>query len=231
MILFIEANIKNMTPISNNSHAQKFLIQEYNEFQVGLTPELIQEAIEKNKPVILTGILQKANTLNRNGRVYPLEILRREVEKYQELVDKKLATGELDHPETAVVSLANVSHRVTEMWWQNDELHGKVQITKSTPAGKTLLGLIQDGVTLGISSRGVGSVKRQGDQDVVQQDFELIAFDFVSSPSTPGAFMFKENYGYGLTPLSENMRKEVQELHAGNTQLNYLLQKDFWKNL
>lgn len=216
--------------IPSNAHAQKFLIQEYNEFKVGLTPELIQEAVEKGKPVIMTGILQKANTLNRNGRVYPLDILKREVEKYQELVDKKLATGELDHPETAVVSLANVSHRVTEMWWQGEELHGKVQITKSTPAGKTLLGLIQDGVTLGISSRGVGSVKRNGDQDIVQEDFELIAFDFVSSPSTPGAFMFKEGYGYGLTPLSEGMETQLQDLHT-NPQLDYLLKKDFWKNL
>ena len=113
---------------------------------------------------------------------------------------------------------------------QGEELHGKVQITKSTPAGKTLLGLIQDGVTLGISSRGVGSVKRNGDQDIVQEDFELIAFDFVSSPSTPGAFMFKEGYGYGLTPLSEGMETQLQDLHT-NPQLDYLLKKDFWKNL
>jgi hypothetical protein len=208
---------------------EKYLIQEYNEFKISLTPELITEAIEKGKPVIMTGILQKANTLNRNGRVYPLDILKRESKNYMELVEKNLATGELDHPETAVVSLQNVSHKVVDMWWQDDELHGKVQITKSTPAGKTLLGLIQDGVTLGISSRGVGSVKRQGDQDIVQNDFELIAFDFVSSPSTPGAFMFKEGRQIGLTPLSEATQKQVEKNY--NQKLDYLAKKDFWKNL
>jgi|TARA_R110000851_G_scaffold285798_1_gene439562 hypothetical protein len=208
---------------------QKYLIQEYNEFRVSLTPKLITEAIEKGEPIILSGILQKANTLNRNGRVYPLDILKRESKNYMELVEKNLATGELDHPETAVVSLQNVSHKVVDMWWQDDELHGKVQITKSTPAGKTLLGLIQDGVTLGISSRGVGSVKRQGDQDIVQNDFELIAFDFVSSPSTPGAFMFKEGRQIGLTPLSEATQKQVEKNY--NQKLDYLSRKDFWKNL
>ena len=208
---------------------QKYLIQEYNEFKVSLTPKLITEAIAKGEPIILSGILQKANTLNRNGRVYPLEILKRESKNYMELVEKNLATGELDHPETAVVSLQNVSHKVIDMWWQDDELHGKVQITKSTPAGKTLLGLIQDGVTLGISSRGVGSVKRQGDQDIVQEDFELIAFDFVSSPSTPGAFMFKEGRQIGLTPISEANQKQVEKNY--NHKLDYLAKKDFWKNL
>jgi len=209
--------------------SEKYLIQEYNEFKISLTPKLITEAIEKGEPIIMTGILQKANTLNRNGRVYPLEILRRESKNYMKLVEKNLATGELDHPETAVVSLANVSHKVVDMWWQDDELHGKVQITKSTPAGKTLLGLVQDGVTLGISSRGVGSVKRQGNQDVVQEDFELIAFDFVSSPSTPGAFMFKEGRQIGLTPLSEATQKQIETNF--NNELDYLSKKDFWKNL
>ena len=209
--------------------SEKYLIQEYNEFKISLTPKLITEAIEKGEPIIMTGILQKANTLNRNGRVYPLEILRRESKNYMKLVEKNLATGELDHPETAVVSLANVSHKVVDMWWQDDELHGKVQITKSTPAGKTLLGLVQDGVTLGISSRGVGSVKRQGNQDVVQEDFELIAFDFVSSPSTPGAFMFKEGRQIGLTRLSEASQKQIETNF--NNELDYLSKKDFWKNL
>lgn len=208
---------------------EKYLIQEYNEFKISLTPELITEAVKAGKPIIMSGILQKANTLNRNGRVYPLDILKRESKNYMKLVEKNLATGELDHPETAVVSLANVSHKVIDMWWQDDELHGKVQITKSTPAGKTLLGLVQDGVTLGISSRGVGSVKRQGDQDIVQEDFELIAFDFVSSPSTPGAFMFKEGRQVGLTPLSEATQKQVEKIN--NNKLDYLAQKDFWKNL
>ena len=148
----------------------KCIITEFYEFKA--SPELIKESEEKNKPLVMTGILQKADTLNRNGRVYPYEILKREVDKYMELVESGTAGGELDHPDSAVVSLANVSHRVTDMWWQGKDLYGKVLIAEETKAGSTLKGLLKAGFMLGISSRGVGSVKSVSGKDLVQEDFE-----------------------------------------------------------
>lgn len=217
----------------------KYIISEFYEFKSN--EKLIKESEERGKPLVMTGILQKADTVNRNGRIYPYEILKREVDKYMELVESNTAGGELDHPDSAVVSLANVSHRVTDMWWQGRDLYGKVLIAEDVDAGRKLKGLLKAGFTLGISSRGVGSVKSQGGKDIVQEDFELIAFDFVSSPSTPGAYLFKEGknvYTHGMVPLkSEHYRiitadspelKEQQEYH---TRLFDLMSKDFWKNL
>ena len=126
---------------------------------------------------------------------------------------------------SAVVSLANVSHRVVEMWWNNKELWGRVQIA-DTPAGDTLKGLLKSGFKLGISSRGVGSVKSQGDKDIVQDDFELIAFDYVSNPSTPGAYLFKEGY---MKPV-KNMNEAIKSVGDFN-RLQLLSKKDFWKSM
>lgn len=218
-------------------NSAKCIITEFYEF--ASTPELIIEAESKGQPIVMSGILQKAGTLNRNGRVYPFDILKREADKYMESVENNTATGELDHPDSAVVSLANVSHKVTDMWWNGEELHGKIQITE-TPAGNILKGLLKSGVMLGISSRGVGSVKSQRGNDVVQDDFELIAFDFVSSPSTPGAYLFKEGKEYGLSngmiPLSEDNAK-ILKLNNQNykeqlekySQLYELYNSEFWK--
>jgi len=177
----------------------------------------------------MKGILQKANTENRNGRVYPLDILKREAKKYEEAVRERRATGELDHPDSAVVSLSNVSHMVTEMWWDGDTLMGKVQILE-TPSGEILKGLLKSGVMLGISSRGVGSVKNKNGLDVVQEDFELIAFDFVSSPSTPGAYLFKEGRSWGLTKLDKSSSKILKPNEINNyNNLKELSDKSFWK--
>lgn len=150
-------------------------------------------------------------------------------------------THNCDHPDSAVVSLANVSHRVIDMWWQGKDLYGKVLIAEDTIAGKNLKGLLKAGFTLGISSRGVGSVKSQGGNDIVQEDFELIAFDFVSSPSTPGAYLFKEGkevFTRGMVPLKNEHYKlllpESQDLKEQTeyySKLNNLINKDFWKNL
>lgn len=140
---------------------------------------------------------------------------------------------------SAVVSLANVSHRVTEMWWQGKDLYGKVLIAEDTPAGKILKGLIKAGFMLGISSRGVGSVKNSNNQDIVQEDFELIAFDFVSSPSTPGAYLFKEGKGHkvlgaGMVPLSQHSgvltTEHVQEKLTNFQKIHNLSTNEFWKN-
>lgn len=208
----------------------KYIISEFYDFSIDR--QLIMEAEKENMPIIMTGILQKANTLNRNGRVYPLDILKREVEKYMQLVEENRAVGELDHPQDAIVSLSNVSHKVTEMWWQGETLYGKVQITE-TPSGEILKGLLKSGVMLGISSRGVGSVKKQGDKDIVQSDFELIAFDFVSSPSTPGAFLFKEGKSWGMTKLFDSKNghnlSTIKEENENVSKLFRLREAEFWR--
>lgn len=217
---------------------EKYIISEF--YKMECPKELIIESEKTGKPLIMTGILQKADTLNRNGRVYPFEILKREVDKYMELVENNTAGGELDHPDSAVVSLANVSHRVTDMWWQGKDLYGKVLIAEETPAGQILKGLLKAGFMLGISSRGVGSVKPRNGQDIVQEDFELIAFDFVSSPSTPGAYLFKEGKGHrvlgaGMIPLSQSTgiltTEGVQEKLSQYQKMHQLANSDFWKNM
>lgn len=166
------------------------LLTEYNIFEY--TPEMIKESIEENNgKVVMKGILQKANTLNQNGRVYPLPILQREIMNYQKFIREGRSLGELDHPDSSVVELKNVSHIVRDAQMDGDAVIGTVEIL-NTPSGKILQSLIESGVTLGISSRGVGTTKRQGDTQIVQDDFQLICWDFVSEPSTPGAFMMSE---------------------------------------
>lgn len=219
------------------ANKDKYIISEFYEFKIDT--KLITESEKAGKPLIMTGILQKADQLNRNGRIYPYTILKREADKYMELVENNTAGGELDHPDSAVVSLANVSHRVTEMWWQGKDLYGKVLIAEETDAGRTLKGLLKAGFMLGISSRGVGSVKSRNDQDIVQEDFELIAFDFVSSPSTPGAYLFKEGKGHGvlragMVPLSQSTgiltTENVQEKLSHFQKIHDLSNNEFWKN-
>lgn len=170
----------------------KDLLVEYIPFNI--SPSIIQESISINGKILVSGVLQRAGAKNQNGRVYPKDVLQREAEKYnQEFVAQNRALGELDHPESSVVNLANASHNVIKMWWEGDDLMGKVEILP-TPSGNILKSLLESGVTLGISSRGVGSVKEVFTEDrqkylQVQEDFELVCFDFVSNPSTHGAFM------------------------------------------
>ena len=155
---------------------------------------------------IMRGILQKANTLNQNGRVYPLEILEREVRNYQKFIAENRALGELDHPDSSVVELKNASHIVKEAYMEGDICYGSVEIL-DTPAGKILKSLVDSGVTLGISSRGVGSTRKEGDYQVVQDDFQLICWDFVTEPSTPGAFMMKEGKEINENDLNRHFTK------------------------
>lgn len=157
------------------------------------TPEMIKESMEKNDGrILMKGILQKADTLNQNGRIYPMAVLDREVRNYQKFIIENRALGELDHPDSSVVNLKNASHVVREAYIENGTVLGTVEILHKTPSGAILKGLIDSGVKLGISSRGVGSTRKQGDYYVVQDDFQLICWDFVSEPSTPGAFMLPE---------------------------------------
>ena len=149
---------------------------------------VIEENREKFGKFMLKGIIQRANTLNQNGRVYPRSILQREVENYQKLIRENRALGECDHPDSSVIELKNASHIVREAYMQGDDVYGTIEIL-DTPSGKIIQSLIESGVTLGISSRGVGSTSTKGNTQVVQDDFQLICFDMVSEPSTPGAFM------------------------------------------
>ena len=175
----------------------KQVIVDYIPFS--LTPKQINESMkENNGKLVVKGVLQRAEAKNQNGRVYPREILVRESKKYDKnFVKQNRALGELDHPDSSVVNLANVSHNITEMHFEGDNLLGTVEIL-TTPSGNILKELFKNGIKLGISSRGLGSVEvvreSNGDQvSKVGDDFELIAFDFVSNPSTHGAFLYPMN--------------------------------------
>ncbi len=152
---------------------------------------LVKESKDKLGKIMLRGIIQRANTLNQNGRVYPKSILQREIENYQKLIRENRALGECDHPDSSVIELKNASHIVREAYMQGDDVYGTIEIL-DTPSGKIIQSLIESGITLGISSRGVGSTVPKGNTQVVQDDFQLICFDMVSEPSTPGAFMLRE---------------------------------------
>ena len=166
----------------------------------------LKEYKDNGGKYIMRGILQKANTLNQNGRVYPMDILEREVRNYQKFIAENRALGELDHPDSSVVELKNASHIVREAYMQGDICYGTVEIL-DTPSGKILKSLVDSGVTLGISSRGVGSTRKEGDYQVVQDDFQLICWDFVTEPSTPGAFMMKEGREINESDLNRHFTK------------------------
>ena len=172
----------------------KQLIVDYLPFEI--KPEQINESMKGNNgKLIVKGVLQRAESKNQNGRIYPKEILVREAKKYtDEFINQRRAMGELDHPESSVVNLLNVSHNVKEMHFEGDNLMGTVEVL-GTPSGNILKELFKSGIKLGISSRGMGSVEsvNEGEAQEVQPDFELIAFDFVSNPSTHGAFLHPTN--------------------------------------
>jgi hypothetical protein len=177
----------------------KVLLREYYELcEGGVCQDLLTEDEKRyvaGGGMILSGIMQKADAINGNGRIYPHRVLMKEVENYGKLVNDRRALGELDHPEDSVINLKNASHLVTKIWWQGKDVMGKVKVL-DTPSGKVLQELVKSGVSLGISSRGMGSVREDQSQTIVEDDFQLICFDFVSEPSTPGAFMMKEAREY-----------------------------------
>jgi len=192
----------------------KKLLVDYITFDV--SPEMISESMEKNNGRLLVkGVLQRAEAKNQNGRVYPREVLMREAKKYSEInIKERRALGELDHPDSQVVNLNNVSHNIVEMHWSNNDLIGTVEVL-STPSGNILKELFRCGIKLGISSRGLGSVRQLGEGSLeVQDDFELIAFDFVSNPSTHGAF---------LSPIHESINKGNVNVHGKYTNVNRII--------
>jgi len=185
--------------------SDKKLLTEWRPFEY--TKEMIEESKRLNGgKIIMKGILQKADTLNQNGRIYPLPVLEREVRNYQKFISENRALGECDHPESSVVELKNASHIVRSAHMEGDICYGTVELL-DTPSGKILQSLVESGVTLGISSRGVGSTRREGDYDVVQDDFQLICWDYVSEPSTPGAFMMREGREISEGDLRKHFKK------------------------
>ena len=193
------------------------LLTEWCAFNI--TKEMIKESRERHGgKLILKGPIQKSNTLNQNGRIYPRAILEREIMNYQKLIQENRAMGECDHPDSSVVELKNVSHLVKEAYMQGDVVYGAIEIL-DTPSGKIIQSLIESGVTLGISSRGVGSTQKQGNTQIVQDDFQLICFDMVSEPSTPGAFVMRE----GKEISSEELKKVFNKTDRVNRIFNDIL--------
>jgi len=182
----------------------KQLIVDYIPFEV--TPQQINESMSTNDgKLIVKGVLQRAESKNQNGRIYPKDLLMREAKKYTEnFIQQKRALGELDHPDSSVVNLQNASHNVLEMHFNGNDLVGTVEVL-GTPSGNILKELFKSGIKLGISSRGLGSVESIGENGAqqVQPDFELIAFDFVSNPSTHGAFLHPMNESVDISNAYE----------------------------
>jgi hypothetical protein len=190
-------------------------------------PILEQKQFDYRNPFEFYAVLQKYDTPNRNGRFYPERLLKREAEKYKTVIKKGLSTSELNHPESSLIDLDRVSHIINDIWWDKNILMGKLKLLTSpgfhergvvTTKGDIAANLLRQGVSLGISSRGVGSLKKVGERNEVQDDFELICFDLVSSPSTPGAYLFdnvddRQNY-------EENLEEEKKIQMSSSPKIN-----------
>jgi len=191
--------------------------------------------LDHSKPFEFYAVLQKYNTPNRNGRIYPERILKREADNYKKMIEKGTSLSELNHPESSLIDLDRVSHIITEVWWDGPTLMGKLKLLTSpgfhergivSTKGDMAANYLRQGVTLGISSRGVGSLKKVGEQNEVQDDFELICFDLVSSPSTPGAYLFlnpedKNNFEENIEE-EKKMSVERNVGQSGNKSLDLM---------
>jgi len=193
----------------------KQLLQEFYELcPNGMCPDLLTEREKReisNGAMYLTGRIQTADKQNGNGRVYPYDVLNREVKNYKKIVEDNRACGELDHPDDSVVNLKNVSHIVTDVWWEGKDVMGKIKVL-DTPSGRTLKELINAGVKLGISSRGLGSVRESMGKTVVENDFQLICFDIVSEPSTPNAFVYPKDHNASPIRMREHKENKIDNL-------------------
>ncbi|MDP3763669.1 MAG: primosomal protein [bacterium] len=172
---------------------------------------MIKEAREQGQAIVLSGILQKAETKNQNGRIYGRGVLEREVKNYSQMVSENRALGTLDHEDSAQISLEKVSHKVRKIWWEGNNVLGEVEIL-NTPKGKIAQDLLSGGVQIGISSRGVGEVEKNNEGlDVVGEDFLLISFDLVAEPSTPGAWLnLKEGREIDIQNVYKSLPKSVK---------------------
>ena len=202
-----------------------------------LNQDLLKESFEakQNQPIYINCILQKWGVKNKNGRIYPKEILVPQVNEYQKLVDDNMASSEADHPDSSIISLQNISHMIVKMWWGEGDkehiLYGKLKLIVTrgylkygiaSVIGDKILLYLENDMKLGISSRGVGSVEEINGDTIVQDDFELIGFDLVSSPSTPGAFLFpssntevdmSENQLYNKKSLTEDEKRKLDAIN------------------
>jgi hypothetical protein len=194
---------------------QQLLIEHFN---LKVDEKLITESRKLGGKLILEGVIQRANAKNQNGRVYPKHILERELKKYIEgPIRERRAFGELDHPESQIVNLKNVSHNITDIWWNGDDVYGRIEIL-DTPSGQIAKAIIEAGCSLGISSRGMGSVQTLGEGTVeVQDDLSMVCFDLVSEPSTQGAFMEQktglyENVNHQNSPKYEKINDIISDI-------------------
>jgi len=188
------------------------LLCEYTELQYDRA--VLTEALDVSKPLVLKNVvLQRANAKNQNGRVYPKEVLMREAAQYKKnFVDSRRALGELDHPESPVVNLKNVCCNVVNLWTDYDDVRGDIEIL-TTPTGNIVRELIRNNIKLGVSSRGMGSVRQMDENTVeVQEDFSLVCFDIVSNPSTIGAYI-TENTAVKSRPYTavDNINKLIHD--------------------
>jgi hypothetical protein len=195
---------------------KKYLLREYYELcPNGTCQDLLSEEekmdVKENNALYLSGVMQRADSQNGNGRVYPRKVLNREVKNYEKMIVERRALGELDHPDDQVVNLKNASHMVTGIWWEGDDVVGKAKVL-NTPSGQILRSLVESGVKLGISSRGMGSVHESNGETVVEDDFNLICFDFVSEPSTHGAFMMQENKQSNIITKSDRINRILNDI-------------------
>ena len=196
--------------------SDKLLITEYFSLcEGGVCQDFLTEdekrQVREDGAMFLTGVMQRADAQNGNGRIYPRRILEREMNNYQKLIKERRALGELDHPDQAVINLANASHLVVESWWDGNDVMGKIQIL-NTPSGKILRSLVESGVTLGISSRGMGSVTENAEGTIVEDDFTLVCYDMVSEPSTTGAFMMKEGKEPNIITKADRINRALNDV-------------------
>lgn len=182
-------------------------------FTLKVDKHLISESKRIGGKLILEGVIQRADAKNQNGRVYPRQILEREIQKYIDgPVAEKRAFGELDHPESQIINLKNVSHNILEIWWDGDDVKARLEVL-DTPSGNIAKAIIEAGCTLGISSRAMGSVQNLGEGTVeVQDDLSLLGWDFVSEPSTQGAFMEQVGLNENYIPKIEAKYSKINEL-------------------
>ena len=200
------------------------LIAEYNESDV----EFITEAKEgEGKKYIISGVFAQSESKNRNGRIYPRPIMEKAVSKYvAEQVSKDRAVGELNHPEGPTVNLDKVSHKITELKMKGNNVVGKAQIL-DTPNGKIVQGLLDGGVKLGVSTRGMGSLAQQGNAMVVKDDYLLNTVDIVQDPSAPGAFV--NGIMEGVEWVWNNGIIEAQEIEKMETEIKKAPRKDLYE--
>ena len=170
--------------------------------------------MQSNDKVRLTGIIQRANQRNKNGRVYPKQILQRQMQRLEPLIKKRALTGQLDHPESSIIALQKVCMILTQYWWKGDQLYGTIQLTSNSPGQNVKRLILKDNVTVGISSRGMGSTRTTEQGQVIQDDFQLITFDIVSQPSTIGAWLYQNNVNQNYQ--KNNNKKKNKDIFYNN---------------